>query len=252
MIMNMKQAAILIALVGTASAFSAKAPKTAAKGLKVPAFASGRWGAPTQKKEESDRPASEAVPFLTRPEALDSLPRVLPGDYGFDPLGLASTPENLLNYRDAEIKHGRIAMLAALGWPISELLDGKLAKMFHLTDIIAQNYGKAPSILNGGLEKVPVGFWLVALGFTAAIEARQSEIITAADKAGKRSSYLPGDFGFDPLNVFPKDEAARKKFLDAETNNGRLAMLAIVGFAVQEAFTHIAVIKETPGFFGGL
>ena len=26
--------------------------------------------------------------------------------------------------REAEVKHGRLAMLAAAGWPLSELLDG--------------------------------------------------------------------------------------------------------------------------------
>ena len=29
--------------------------------------------------------------------------------------------------REAEVKHSRLAMLAAAGWPISELLDGPLS-----------------------------------------------------------------------------------------------------------------------------
>ena len=28
--------------------------------------------------------------------------------------------------REAEVKHARLAMLAAAGWPLSELLDGPL------------------------------------------------------------------------------------------------------------------------------
>ena len=53
-------------------------------------------------------------------------------DYGFDPLGLskldlfpagatdkARAPELVLrDYRDAELRHGRLAMLAALAWPV--------------------------------------------------------------------------------------------------------------------------------------
>ena len=36
----------------------------------------------------------------------------LAGDFGFDPLLLADTPKKLLWYREAEMKHARLAMLA--------------------------------------------------------------------------------------------------------------------------------------------
>ena len=32
-------------------------------------------------------------------------------------------------YREAEIKHARLAMLAAAGWPLAELWHGPLAKI---------------------------------------------------------------------------------------------------------------------------
>ena len=51
----------------------------------------------------------------------------------FDPLGLASK-ENLVAYREAEIKHGRVAMLAALGWPAAEELEPFFSKLFGLED----------------------------------------------------------------------------------------------------------------------
>jgi phage tail sheath protein FI len=51
---------------------------------------------------------SQALPFLARPAALDGS---LVGDVGFDPLGFAKTKSDLLNNREAEIKHGRLAML---------------------------------------------------------------------------------------------------------------------------------------------
>ena len=56
----------------------------------------------------------------------------LAGDMGFDPLYLADTPKKLLWFREAEIKHARLAMLAAVGWPLSELFDGPLASVFGL------------------------------------------------------------------------------------------------------------------------
>ncbi|KAJ1632622.1 hypothetical protein T492DRAFT_868054, partial [Pavlovales sp. CCMP2436] len=54
------------------------------------------------------------------------------GDYGFDPLNLAATDLNLgsanekerspayvlRDYREAELRHGRLAMLAAIAWPV--------------------------------------------------------------------------------------------------------------------------------------
>ena len=60
------------------------------------------------------------------------VPRYPAADYGFDPLGLSKVdffpagaldksraPELVLrDYRDAELRHGRLAMLAALAWPV--------------------------------------------------------------------------------------------------------------------------------------
>jgi hypothetical protein len=36
------------------------------------------------------------------------------GDVGFDPLGFASSVEQLVHYREAEVKHARIAMLVSI------------------------------------------------------------------------------------------------------------------------------------------
>merc|ERR1712071_188524 len=78
-------------------------------------------------KDEIDEKSemSLSLPFLTRPKMLDGS---LPGDRGFDPLNFSKDRESLAWYRNAEIKHARIAMLAAIGWPISELWDEKLAE----------------------------------------------------------------------------------------------------------------------------
>ena len=53
------------------------------------------------------------LPMLLSPEALDG---TMAGDVGFDPFGFARTKADLARYREAEIKHSRLAMLAAAGW----------------------------------------------------------------------------------------------------------------------------------------
>ena len=56
---------------------------------------------------------SQSIPFLRRPQHLT---QEYAGDVGFDPLNLATSREQLTYYREAEVKHGRLAMLAAAGW----------------------------------------------------------------------------------------------------------------------------------------
>ena len=60
-----------------------------------------------------------AVPFAPAPA---SLPSDIPGYVGFDPLGL-STLCNLDWLREAEIKHGRVAMLAATGAIVQDVFQ---------------------------------------------------------------------------------------------------------------------------------
>ena len=61
---------------------------------------------------------------------------VLAGDIGFDPLGLGDTSEKLTFYREAEVKHARLAMLAAAGWPVAELLNGKLSAFLGVPSLL--------------------------------------------------------------------------------------------------------------------
>ena len=60
---------------------------------------------PTQKGKKM----SESIPFLGCSKVLQESD--LAGNVGFDPLGLAKNKEQLWEYREAEIKHSRLAML---------------------------------------------------------------------------------------------------------------------------------------------
>jgi Chlorophyll A-B binding protein len=51
---------------------------------------------------------SKSLPFLERPASLDG---TMAGDVGFDPFGFAKSKEDLELFREAELKHARLAML---------------------------------------------------------------------------------------------------------------------------------------------
>lgn len=59
-------------------------------------------------------------------------------------------------------------MLAAVGWPVSEIAQPYLAKALGQPDLLAAGE-KAPSILNGGLDRINPLFFLAVLGFTGAL-----------------------------------------------------------------------------------
>ena len=96
-------------------------------------------------------------------DAPDVLDGKLAGDAGFDPLRLATDRESLFILREAEIKHARLAMLAAVGWPISELYHYKLAILFSVPNELVESAGRAPSVLNGGLDNWVSVFILLLL-----------------------------------------------------------------------------------------
>ena len=52
--------------------------------------------------------------------------------------------------------------------------------------------------------------------------------------ASLQDDYEPGNLGFDPLGLKPSTPAARQDMQTRELNNGRLAMLSIIAFWLQE------------------
>ena len=218
----------------------------------VPSSSAGRINAlrmsetaidPPIPVEEPAPPAlpemSASIPFLSRSAALDGS---LAADVGFDPFGFAKSKEELMSYREAEVKHARLAMLAAAGWPLSEIFDKKIAMALSLPAVV-DAADRAPSLLNGGLGKVSPVYWVGCLALAAAVDSYGIMRSKSGDYRGA------GDLGFDPLGVFPKGEDGQKWMQAAEIKNGRLAMIAITAFAVQEAVSHMGVVNETPLFF---
>ena len=57
--------------------------------------------------------------YYTASYSDEQIKEMIPPDYGFDPLGFSETNAGLFFMREAEIKHARLAMLAAAGWYVS-------------------------------------------------------------------------------------------------------------------------------------
>jgi len=156
---------------------------------------------------------------------------VMVGNKGFDPFNCATSMPALKNYREAELKHGRLAMLAAAGWPVSELLQPIISKAISAPDLLAAGE-KAPSVLNGGLDRINPLFFMGIIVFTGTVES------LAFGAASIENGRQPGDLGFDPLSLYRgKTEDVKRDLELKELNNGRLAMLAITTFAISEFVT---------------
>lgn len=120
------------------------------------------------------RHSHRARPCDTRSSHLCSYSRLLPPPHasttcrlpcataaqGFDPLNLASVDLNLggaedkqrsaayilRDYREAELRHGRLAMLAALAWPVQEMLSPVISRALREPILLAETAGRSPSV----------------------------------------------------------------------------------------------------------
>jgi hypothetical protein len=151
----------------------------------------------------------------------------------FDPLGFAAkADENTLKrYREAELTHGRVAMLAVVGFLAGEAVEG--------SSFLFDASIKGPAISH--LAQVPAPFYFLLTTAIAKIELDRAQFgwvpprDVPVDQPGLlRADYSPGDIGFDPLGLKPTDPEELKEIATKELQNGRLAMLAAAGFMAQE------------------
>mmetsp|Transcript_46245 Transcript_46245/g.100532 ORF Transcript_46245/g.100532 Transcript_46245/m.100532 type:complete len:465 (+) Transcript_46245:67-1461(+) len=142
----------------------------------------------------------------------------------FDPLNLASSEEKLARYTEAEIKHGRVAMIACVGYVMPEV--------FRFPG--CENFENGL----GALTTLPAEGWIQLVAFMGA-----HEILVKARPGGMG----PSDFGLgtELLEGKPAEEVERRQ--TSERNNGRLAMIGIMGLMVQDAMfetSPIALLKS--------
>ena len=165
---------------------------------------------------------------------------------------------NFAYYREAEIKHGRLAMLAAVAWPTQEIINPILTESFRLKDVLAASNGASPSLLNGGLFQLEV-LPAVLLFSYGCLKLEQSDVAVRAELGLKWNEFAngfgffgrtPGDFRFDPLKFYkPLSFEDKVAVQERELLNGRVAMLAVASYVASEFVTQMPVVKATPLFF---
>ena len=159
----------------------------------------------------------------------------LPGNIApagnFDPANLLEgTPkEEVYRWREAELTHGRVGMLASAGFLVQEF--------WH--PLFSADGG--PAIQQ--IPALPAPLWFaMTLGIGIAEANRiQKGWANPYEKMENvqalKSDYYPGDLDWDPLNLKPEDPAEFRLMQERELSHGRLAMLAAFGFMIQEAVT---------------
>mmetsp|Transcript_87293 Transcript_87293/g.127684 ORF Transcript_87293/g.127684 Transcript_87293/m.127684 type:complete len:232 (-) Transcript_87293:76-771(-) len=153
--------------------------------------------------------------------------------------------------QESEIKHGRLAMLAAVGWPVAELLHPILAQASNFPSLLT-DAGQVPSVLNGGLDKIadsPGGLFFLLFAFGRAFSLETGALRPRNNFLSKEPKEMyPYDLGFDPLGFYAKATPEQRKVMaEKELNNGRLAMIAMTLYPIIEFASKAPLVSMGTG-----
>jgi len=194
---------------------------------------------------------SIALPFASAPATLDGS---MLGDVGFDPLGFSTTPVgpwfsglegrngvigNLAWYREAELIHGRISMLAVVGFIAPGLFGTLPGNEWTGLDAYSNTNPLA------AFSQVPGLALLQIFLFASFLEFRRIGIIREEGE-----NYQPGDLRigqgegrWNPFGLEYSKEAYEEKQLQ-ELKHCRLAMIGFFGLWAQALASGEGVIDQ--------
>jgi len=175
---------------------------------------------------------SNALPFLEAPACQSS--GLVGSEAGFDPLYLSNFID-VKWMREAELKHGRICMLASVGMIWQELYS------------IPGYPGYNPNPVEA-VSSVPPEGLLQILATMAYLEIKANGEKYHMRVMFEDPNRKPGNIGFDPLR-FGDNPKSRERLEYQELKHGRLAMLAFSGMINQVFITGKPVLASLKDIF---
>lgn len=166
----------------------------------------------------------------------------------FDPFGFSknTTVGEIKRFREVEVTHGRVSMLAAVGYLVGEL-DSVENNPLWDGKITGPALTQFQQVENGGYY-----FWELLVLFIGIVECYRVAYAYRSPKLGGdqlKTEYSPGELGFDPLGFYPKKQWDQHVMKTAELNNGRLAMIGISGMIAQEEVDHQKIFDHLHAYF---
>jgi len=160
---------------------------------------------------------------------------IKPGDIGttkpigvYDPLNiLTKNPEKYRRWQEMEIKHGRIAMLACTH--VFVTANYKWDGYCSYLSFPPLKFADIPAGTLASWEALPQAGWAQIVALVAILDNslfRQDPDREPGDTVGDRIPW-----------VRYKDPAVKEFKLNAERNNGRAAMMGIIGMMIHESLT---------------
>jgi len=172
-----------------------------------------------------------AAPSISSLKAFEGEIGVQPPMGYWDPLGLGAegSPEDFKRRRATEYKHGRVSMLACIGYMVPEYykFPGEISPWTAKLKFEIIGNGMA------AFQKIPAAGWYQMFAFVGLCE---KGFLVADD------NRPPGDIEAAGLLGVPggpriRDGAEKTRRLNAEIANGRLAMFSIIGMLFQDGLT---------------
>jgi hypothetical protein len=159
-------------------------------------------------------------------------------------------------------------MLAAIGWPLAEIFHPSLVGLARAVNPDSANLlvdGRSPSLLNGGLFEpgclpaLALGIFVGAVLELQDLQKKQDAGIDAVvgtmaatyqkaqgvdDAVYEWRPAQPGHLSsFDPLGVYNRmPSSEQREVMEKELLNGRVAMLAVSGYAAEEGLLETSLL----------
>jgi hypothetical protein len=179
-----------------------------------------------------------------------ALPGVIEPTGFFDPMGFCSaddiTEGKIKFYREVELKHGRVGMLAALGFLVGENFHPLFGGDIDVPAYLAFQQTPLQTFWPAVVLAIAIPEIFSVFSFkTPALFAQKGA--DAGMPWEIRPGFESGDLGFDPLGLKPTDPEELKEMKTKELQNGRLGMIAAAGMIAQELASNQKIFTLSVG-----